>query len=913
MNAEATHNPFVHLLQEMASGDDRLIHLHSIPARRGTHAPWPTWIHPDVVAAWRAHGVDEPWAHQRRALDAAHEGHDVVVSSGTGSGKSLIAWTPILNDLAGNTRTHRISEVGRRPTCLYVAPTKALAADQLSVLERLISHAPPIPLDEDASPSVSHAASPAASQRRPNLISDVLFSTADGDSEPETKNWARTHADLILTNPDFLHHVMLPSHQRWVRFLSGLRWIVVDELHHWRGVTGSHVALVIRRLLRIAHHLGADPSVVMLSATMCDPAHAGEALTGRSDLVAIDEDTSARGGHTLVFWQGAVIDRDEDAEAESALRSASTPSVRSAVTHVGDGTQTGEDATPLLSVSKRRRSALSEAAFLTSAIVEAGGQVLTFIRSRAGAEGVAGQIRDRLANIAPHYSQQVAAYRGGYLPEERRALEAGLRRGELRAVATTSALELGLDVSGLDATITAGWPGTRASLWQQVGRAGRAGADGVSVLIASENPLDAYFVHHPSELLGRVEETVIDPLNPWVLAPHLCAAASEIPLVDPSLDGGKDLLTIVGNGAHALGRGRQVIDSLEAAHLLKRRSRGWFWDATRIERPSDLTDLRGSGGDVQIVEAHSGAVIGTIDNASADAYVFPGAIYVHQGRTFHIRSLVPLEENLVSPMTANAADRAWDSFHEDHILGEGVLPSFRRASGAGRTPRAQERQRVAVAEEVRTRLRTRAKQHVNVTIRQINEEWTCPDGMVTWCHGSVDVSTRVTDFDLLRLPGLQFIRNTELRLPTRVLPTMATWFVLGHGIAARIGIDNAMLPGALHAAEHASIALLPLLATCDRWDLGGLSTAMHEDTGAPTVFVHDALQGGAGHARAGFDHLAQWVESTWETVTQCPCASGCPRCIQSPKCGNGNEPLSKEGAIALLAFLRSRCPDSSDA
>ena len=864
------------VLERLSSGDDRLVGHVTLPGRPERIADWPQWVCPALVDAWARRGVERPWFHQREAMDALREGRDVVLATGTGSGKSLAAWTPILSDLVEAEDSSRISAIHRRPSALYLAPTKALAADQLASLMSLLGQdVTPEDAQGDGDPGVG-----------PGLVDErlrrVRATTVDGDTPREAKEWARVGADLILSNPDFLHYVMLPSHQRWSRFLASLRLIVIDEAHHWRGVTGSHIALVVRRLLRVAHHLGADPRVVMLSATVRDAGSVGRALTGR-DAVAITEDGSPAGAHELVLWQGAIMADESEVDISSFLAALDAP----------PGTAT-------LKVPIVRRSAGVEAANLAAAFVEEGACLLAFVRSRAGAEAVAAQVRDRLSSRGSANAGRVGAYRGGYLPEERRALEEALRTGAVRALATTSALEMGLDVSGLDATITVGWPGTRASLRQQIGRAGRAGAPGTSVLIASDNPLDAYLVRHPEHILGEVEASVIDPSNPWVLAPHVAAAAAEIPIT-PS--------DITYFGAEL----RSVTERLVADGYLKRRPAGYFWDATRPERPSDLTDLRGAAGDVQIVDAATGTVVGTIDQASADAHVFPGAIYIHQGRTFHVLALSPL-----TTPTAPAAPAAqgWPrallpkapggSRGTEHLGGgerEGA-----QASSIIIPPARVDDARVAMAEEVRTPLRTRSATHTSVDVCAIEQTYMCEDGTVTWYHGPTNVSTRVTDYDLLRLPGLEFIRNIELFLPTHTLPTKSTWFTLTPAALAAMGINAADLAGTLHATEHAMIGILPLVATCDRWDLGGLSTELHDDTGAPTVFIHDAFRGGAGHVLAGFNSARSWVAATLEAVSSCDCESGCPRCVQSPKCGNGNEPLSKQGAITLLAYLLDRAP-----
>ncbi|GAA1651400.1 DEAD/DEAH box helicase [Georgenia ruanii] len=807
----------VQLLRAAGARDGRLVHLEQLPARPGRTGDWPAWADPDVVAGYRRMGVTAPWLHQVAAAEAAWAGRHTVVATGTGSGKSLAAWLPVLSAVregaaqAASPAAGSIGTYNRRPTTLYLSPTKALAADQLAGLHRLLDAA---------------------------ALRSVRVTTCDGDTPLTERDWARDHADVVLSNPDFLHFSLLPNHRRWQRLLRGLRYVVVDECHAYRGVLGAHVALVLRRLLRLAAHYGARPSVICASATTAEPALTAARLVGVApeEVVAVTDDAAPAGRRSIALWQPAL----------ATGWAASWP---------GEGVDlTAADAEGEALEDGPRRSATSEAADLLADLVSAGARALVFVRSRYGAEVIAEQTRRHLREVDPDLAARVAAYRGGYLPEERRELERALRGGELRALATTNALELGVDVAGLDAVVIAGWPGTRVSLWQQAGRAGRAGTEGVAVLVASDDPLDGFLVHHPEAIFDAgVEATTFDPANPYVLAPHLCAAASEAPLTtaDLALFGLPDAT---------------LPEELVRRGLLRRRPNGWFWNFARPERAQDLTDLRGGHAPpVQVVELGTGSVLGTVDGARADATVFPGAVYVHQGRTFVVDAL------------------------EDEVALVHADP------------------------DVAHRTKARSSASVRIIGTRAEEEWRAGDAEVLWSFGDVEVTSQVTGYDKRRVPGLDIVGSYPLDMPERVLPTTAVWWTLSAEACEAAGVGKDALPGALHAAEHASIGLLPLLATCDRWDIGGLSTAVHPQTGQPTVFVHDGYPGGAGFAERGYRAAGRWLRATLDAITACGCQDGCPSCVQSPKCGNGNSPLDKQGAVRLLRLLLRAAPQARPA
>jgi DEAD/DEAH box helicase domain-containing protein len=772
MSSPAVSRSVADLLRRLSAvpgRDGRLTHVERVPAREARVRPWPDWVDPDVRRAFVDRGVTEPWAHQVEAAEAAWAGRHVVLATGTASGKSLAYQLPALSAAHGARDRH-----GRRGAAtLYLAPTKALAHDQLTSLL--------------------------------GLGLPTRLATCDGDSSRDERDWARAHAEYVLTNPDMLHRSILPGHERWAGFLGSLRYVVVDECHHYRGVFGAHVSHVLRRLRRVCAAYGADPTFVLASATTAEPALTASRLTGH-DVLAVTDDASPRGELTLGLWEPPLT------------------------------TFTGENGAPV------RRAASSETADLLADLVVEGVPTLAFVRSRQGVEQVALTAAALVEEVDPSLGSRIGSYRGGYLPEERRALETSLRSGELLGLAATNALELGIDIHGLDAVLVAGFPGTRAALWQQLGRAGRGAQDALGVLVARDDPLDTYLVHHPDALLGRpVEAQVFDPDNPHVLGPHLCAAAQERPLTAADLP-------LFGP------RAREVALALTDAGLLRRRTTGWFWTDRR--RAADLTDIRSAGGSpVSLVEARTGRVVGTVDGGRADGTAHTGAVYLHRGETWLV---------------------------DDLDLDDRVATMTRCAPGSpGYTTSARE-----VTDIV-------------VTAEREHRDW----GPCRLTFGDVEVSHQVVSYLKRRQPSGDVLAEEPLDLPVRSLLTSAVWWTVPDELLAEHLPASVDLPGAAHAAEHCAIGLLPLFATCDRWDIGGVSTARHGDTGLLTVFVHDGHPGGAGFAERGYRAAHAWLTATREAIVSCSCPDGCPSCVQSPKCGNQNNPLDKAGAAALLGLL----------
>jgi DEAD/DEAH box helicase domain-containing protein len=735
--------------------EETLVHVRELPARPVEPEPFPPDLPPVLVERLRLLGVTGLYPHQRVALGLLHAHRNAIVATGTASGKTLVYNLAFAAEALADPRS----------TALYLFPTKALARDQLRAVREL---------------------------RLPQLKAAVF----DGDTPRQDRPMIRRNANLVMSNPDMLHASILPDHARWGDFLLRLSLVVVDEAHVCRGVFGSHVAHVLRRLRRLVAHYGGDPRFLLASATVGNPEELAERLVGLP-FEPVTDDTSPTGARTFALWNPPVIDEETGA----------------------------------------RRSALTDASMLIARLAEEGVRSIGFARSRRAAELLAefarrelpGELRDR-----------VKSYRAGYLAEERRELERRLANDELLAVASTSALELGIDIGSLDAAILVGYPGTRASMWQQAGRAGRRESGSLAVLVAQDDPLDQYLVTHPADLFDRqAEAAVIDPSNPFVLEPHLACAAREHPLADEEL-------ATFWPGSEA------AVERLEERGELARR-RGMLHHRGRTS-PHRRVDIRSASGHLfAIVIEETGELLGTVDEGRAFQQVHPGAVYLHQGEQFEVRDL---------DLDA----------------------------------------RVALVTRSDPDFYTQSRDTTDIDVARALEE-TVTDGGVPMAYGIVRVTNQVVAFARKLVATGEILDVVPLELPPQTLETRAVWWAIPQAAIDRAAVAPSDLPGAAHAAEHAAIGLLPLVATCDRWDVGGVSTAYHPDTGSCAIFVYDGYPGGAGIAERGFRAAPRWLAATLETVRGCPCPHGCPSCVQSPKCGNGNEPLDKGGAVALLSAM----------
>ena len=726
----------VHVLSwESLLAGEELAYLGTEPERDARFAPLP-----DELAVTT--GVDRLYAHQRATWDAAQRGEHVIVTTGTASGKTLAFNLPVLDAIAREPKTR----------ALYLYPTKALAQDQFRTLTGY-----------------------SVPRLRPAIY--------DGDTPTEHRRQIRRTANVILSNPDMLHVGVLPNHDMWGDVLANLRYVVVDEAHVYRGVFGSHVANVLRRLRRIARIYGADPQFLLASATISNPGELGLSLIG-DRVTVVGDDAAPRAERTIVLWNPPLLD------LELGLRG----------------------------------SALAEAAKLQAQLVERGLRTLTFAKSRKAAELIHRFTAERLGD-----DRHLSPYRAGYTPQQRRDIERRLAEGDLLGVSATNALELGIDVGLLDAVISVGFPGTVASLRQQWGRAGRRGS-GLAVLVATEDALDQYFMRTPDALLGRrVEAAILDRANPRVLAGHVRAAAYEAPITDVDAD---------------------FVDAARTDELLRETPAGFVWAGR--EHPAAQVPLRSTDADsFAVVDGTTGALLGLVERGRAYGTVHEGAIYLHLGESYLVREL-------------------------DLVAMRAIVEPF----GGSWYTQAKKDTMTHIVEAHRT-------------------EWRCG---LELSFGTIEVTEQVVAYERRTLTSQDRIELVPLDLPETSFTTEAIWYLPEPRQLAELD-EMPKLLGTLHATEHAMIAVLPLWAMCDRWDIGGLSTNVHPQTGRPTVFVYDGHPGGVGITERGFDEFEGWVADTAAMIRGCPCSDGCPSCVQSPKCGNLNDMLDKAGALTFLERL----------
>ncbi len=734
--------------------DGRLVYAERIPARQARTAALERPLRQDLCDQLPIHAL---WSHQAEAIDLVRRGHNVAVSTGTASGKSLCYQAPV-----AETATDPI----RPGAALLIFPTKALAHDQLRALTDL---------------------------ELPGLIA----ATYDGDCTPEERTWVRRNANVVLTNPEMLHCALLPHHARWATFLMRLRYVVLDELHVFRGVFGTHTAHLLRRLRRVCASYAATPTFIAASATIGAPAELAAALWG-DPVTAVTDDGSPHGERVVALCNPLQFDSVQV-------------------------------------------SAHSETAGLLASLISAGHRSIGFCRSRRGTEVVAADVRRRLP---AHLCDTVRPYRGGYLPEERREIEGELFGGHLRGVVATTALELGVDIGGLDACVLDGFPGTIASMRQQMGRAGRERQESLALLVAGQDQLDQWLMAHPTEVLTRPPEpAVINPSNPFILHPHLGCAAFELPLTPADERWWPDL----DEGIRSLVLG----DRLKVRPPTSRRpSRSAVWAARGF--PAHGIGLRsGSTGDYRIVRDDD-TLVGTVDEARAFDMVHPGAVYLHQGTTYRVMDL-DLDD------------------------------------------------RLAIVELCDGNEYTVARTDVTMRVLGVDRRRTV--GKAALHLGSIEVASQVTGFQRKDAASGDVIGTEALELPASRLLTRGVWYTIEPADLRCAGVAPGDWPGTLHAVEHAAIGILPLFTICDRWDVGGVSTACQDDTGLPTIVIYDGYPGGTGIAELGYDAADRHLATTIEVIEGCTCADGCPSCIQSPKCGNWNEPLDKPGAIRLLRHV----------
>jgi DEAD/DEAH box helicase domain-containing protein len=694
------------------------------------------------------------YSHQAQAINLARQGKNVVIATPTASGKTLAFNIPVLEALTND----------KKATALYLYPTKALTNDQLRVLREL--------------------------EKDTGIKADA--NVYDGDTPQHQRASIRENSRIILTNPYGLHQY-LPWHYKWRSFLQNLKFIVIDEAHVYRGVFGSNVAMLLRRLLRVCSFYHANPQIILSSATIANPKEHAKKLTGKEfEIVLLDG--APRRKKSFIFWNPPFID----------------------------------------TTNTIRRSTHQETKDLLTLNIQKNLQTLCFTTSRQMAELITRWTKEELARKSPKLSNAVTAYRAGYLPQERRDIENRLKTKKLIGVVSTNALELGIDIGSLDSVIISGYPGTVISTWQQAGRAGRGTSDSLVTLVAFQNPLDQYFMKHPDDFFGRPhEQAIIDLHNRYISLGHIMCASSELPITEADKQFFPELLS-------------ESIRALEQESLVRKTPRGWVYSGTA--RTTEVVNLESISHQTVIVTCN-GNLLETLTLNKAYEEVHTGAVLLHQGETY-ISEELDLEE-----LTAKVRQENVNYY-------------------------------------------TEALKDVDVAIKRTFEE---KQNGVKVGLGELSITENYHTYVTKSYDEL--IKRQPLHLPPLLFSTVGTWFIIPDEIREEIEEQELDFAGGLHAVEHAMIAMSPIFAMCDRWDIGGLSTPLHPDTEEPTIFIYDGFEGGIGISETLYADIKPLWEKTLQLIDTCECKDGCPSCIYSPKCGNENQPLDKKAASIILKQL----------
>ena len=752
----------LHILEANPTYRNRVVYINSADPEEARHGVIKTPLSPSLQAYLDQKNI-RLYSHQCAAIDHIRAGRNVIITTPTASGKTMAFNLPVFEKL-------EMVPVAR---ALYLYPTKALSNDQLATLEQMTRFT-----GISAQPAIY-----------------------DGDTPQSKRAAIRNNARVIISNPHELHQV-LSWHSKWRPFFCGLQFIIIDEAHHYRGVFGSHIAALIRRLLRLCLFYGSRPQFILSTATIANPVEFAGNLTGQV-FELISEDGSPHGRKTFILYNPFY-----------------------------DGI--GE------------RSAHQETKDLLLSCVKENLQTLCFTGSRKMAELITLWAREDARHESYLLAEAISAYRAGYLPEERRILEHQLKNGAMKGIVSTNALELGIDIGSLDAVIISGYPGTMMSTRQQAGRAGRNGTESLAVLVAMANPLDQYFMNHPDRFFSRSHEhAIVDICNPYIVSGHLLCATAELP-VNEATD-----VTFFGESLPSM------LTDLASHDLVRKTSRGWVYSGRG--RAAGAVHLDGIPGSTFRILC-KGKLLETMDQGQAFREAHKGAIMLHQGITYVVNEM-DLETR-----TVRVSETDVDYY-------------------------------------------TQTLKEVNLKVFETIEEKSV-HGMKC-AFGDVDVKETITGYKIKRKDTI--IGLESLMLPPLTFRTKAFWIVppdhIGH-LVRTAGLD---LAGGLHGSEHAIIALMPLHVMCDRWDIGGLSSAMYGENGEPVIFVYDAYEGGIGLAEKAYEMLPSLLTSAYELVRDCPCEKGCPSCIYSPKCGNDNQPLDKDATTLILGELSHGCaiPESA--